>query len=311
LSPNHRTIHKTCMPKLGGVSIFSAFITGLLFHKLFIGEVHVNWNLIYGGLIIMMVGLLDDIFNLNCFIKLAGQTVAASVAVLHGFQAKLSMLLINSNLTELLSLFISVLWIISIMNAINLIDGLDGLASTSSILLFLFLIISGVYFQNLESTAIAFLMIAAILGFLIYNLPPAQIFMGDAGSQFIGYMLACLSLQVYTSPTSFTHFEALIVLFALPLADILLAIIRRLSQGKTPFSPDKQHIHHRLLDKGFSEAGVILIFCVAILFCSLMSFLIVKVTLEIKILLMMSVILFLYIFIKRVGGFDFAPHTSI
>jgi len=305
-SPNHRTVHNGSTPKLGGLSMYFAFTVGLLLYTIFTKNIQLMAGLLLGGGLVLLIGFLDDFFTIGCYRKLVGQTVAAVIAVLFGFLID-TIYLPNGVSLQLgyWSVPISVFWIISLTNAMNLLDGLDGLASGFAIVAAWFVLIGAVLYNHYEIAVTALILIAASGGFLRYNFAPAKIFMGDMGSLFLGFALACISLKAFTSPQTGSHATVLIVLFLVPLADTFIAILRRISAGQHPFSPDKKHIHHRLLSMGFSQIAAVLIIYTATLFCGLVSLIFFVADLKVAIVLLMFFLLLFLFGLVQLGCFDF------
>ena len=254
-----RKVHKKPIPYLGGLAIYaSAIITMFVFSDLD----KTTLSIIVGGSIIFLVGLIDDIRDISPKIKLAGQIMAALIAVYGG--AKINYITnpipgYDVIYLEYLTIPITLLWIVGITNTINLIDGIDGLASgvagISAAALMFIGAISGFDFIMIETAVVA----GASLGFLPYNFNPAKIFMGDTGALFLGYMLAVISiLGVMKIVTSATIIIMMLVL-GIPVFDTLFAIIRRIRNKKPIMEADKGHVHHRLLDKGFTQRQTVLI----------------------------------------------------
>ncbi len=268
-APNHRTIHSGHTPKLGGLSILVAVWIGVVV----LGEIALDSRMVQGVLLgaslLAVLGMFDDIFVLNCYVKLAVQTLAATLAIAFGFSIE-SLILPSGSVVVLgaYSLPVTLFWIVAVTNAVNLIDGLDGLASGFSLLVLA--LVAGVGLLNGDNliASFAFVLLAANVGFLIYNLPPARIFMGDTGSLFLGFSLACLSIKGASLPGMGVHWGLLTLPFAVPLTDTLLAVARRLTYGQHPFQADRQHIHHRLLEIGVNQlVASIVMFMVTLLFC--------------------------------------------
>ncbi len=305
-SPNQRTIHENPTPKLGGLSIFAAFAVGLLLYAYFTKDHSKLGGLLIGGGLVLVVGLLDDIRHLSCYTKLIGQTVAAVIAVFFGFN--METIYLPSGVSLDLGIWagaLSVFWIVSIINAVNLLDGLDGLASGFTIVVALFVVLGAAIFQNVEIAVIAMILVAASLGFLKYNFKPAKIFMGDSGSLFLGYTLACLSLKAFTLPATGSHIAVLMVLFLVPLTDTSLSILRRLANSKHPFSPDRKHIHHRLLDLGLSQTASVLIIYAVTFFCGVFSLILFVANIQLAIIIISGVFLLTLIALIQVRSFDF------
>ncbi len=305
-SPNHRTVHQDSMPKLGGLSIYGAFTIGLIIFGSITKQTENLWGLLIGGSVVLFVGLYDDFVRLGCYRKLIGQSVAASIAVYFGFMTD-SILLPLGGTIELgyLAPLVSILWIVLITNAMNLLDGLDGLAASVSIVISLFISLTAGLFQNVEVAAFSAILIMAVFGFLKYNKPPAKIFMGDSGSLFLGFSLGCLSLKAFSVSANGTNFLLLFVIFALPLADTGLAVLRRLSQNKHPFSPDKKHIHHHLLEVGFSQPTVTVILSLVALCFGLVGILLTRANLLQAFFLLLCCGILFILFLLRIGCFDF------
>jgi len=273
-SPNHRTVHKNRTPKLGGISLFLAFSGGLVVYAYLSGHGFGEIDILAGAGLVLLVGLLDDVWGLNCYAKLVGQMISALLAVFLGFAVETIYLPLGIS-WELgnLALPFSILWIVAITNAVNLLDGLDGLASGVSVVTALFVLCGALIFYNLETAAVALILIMSALGFLRYNYSPARIFMGDSGSLFLGFTLACLSVRAFTLPDSGSHMAVMSSLFFIPLTDTSIAIWRRRTQGQSTFAPDKKHIHHRLLEFGLKHSTAALVFYAATFVCGLISLL--------------------------------------
>ena len=306
-SPNDRTIHRKLVPKLGGVGIFVAFISGMLVYAFLTQNFQREfWGLLAGGAVVLFIGFFDDLYDLGCYRKLIGQTLAALIAVQFGFVIRaISLPLGGTWEVAFLGQAISVFWIVLLTNAINLLDGLDGLASGLVIFIALFLSLGAAFFGHLEMTTLAIILIASILGFFRYNSPPAKIFMGDSGSLFLGFTLGCLSLTAFSSPLTGTHFQLLLALFLIPLADTTLAILRRLFQKKHIFSPDKKHIHHRLLELGFSQSAAAIILNSATIICGVVAISLMRVSFTQSILLLSGLGFIAFIFLNKLRCFDF------
>ncbi|WP_227762385.1 MraY family glycosyltransferase [Zhaonella formicivorans] len=258
-APNARKVHKQVMPRLGGLAIYLAFTLTVLFTQPLTTQV---LGLLLGGLIIMLVGLLDDTYGLSPKVKLLGQIVAALVAVQFGYRVEFITNPFNGGIIDLVDLKLStpvtLFWIIGITNAINLIDGLDGLAAgTSAIAAVTMAVVA--WSEGLPEIAVlALILAAAVLGFLKYNFNPAQIFMGDSGSLFLGFNLGALAIEGLTKGATVISLFIPIVILGIPIMDTMFAIIRRFSNGQPIFQPDKKHLHHCLLELGLSHKQTVL-----------------------------------------------------
>ena len=252
---DNRRMHNHPIPRMGGLAIFFGFIlSAIIFVPL---ETPIR-GMLLGGVIIVILGIFDDIYSLPAKPKFLIQIVSALIAVLMGNQIDV---LSNPNIFssdpywELgwLSIPISVLWIVGITNAVNLIDGLDGLACGVSTISSLTMLVIALVAAEPQ---VAFLMAAlagACIGFLPYNLNPAKIFMGDTGSTFLGFILATVSIQGLFKSYAIISFAVPFLMLGLPIFDTCFAIFRRVSHGQSPMSPDRGHIHHRLIDMGFNQ----------------------------------------------------------
>ena len=253
--PSERRVNKVPIPRMGGLAIFLGFVlTALLFVPL---NTQIT-GILLGAVIIAAMGAVDDIVSLNPWIKLAGQIVAAVVVIRCGvvFSA-----ITNPNpLSEVttieigwLSVPLTILWIVACTNAVNLIDGLDGLAvGVSAISSLTMLVVSLMVSEPVVSLLLAALT-GACLGFMPYNLNPAKIFMGDVGSQMLGFVLATVSMLGLIKLHAIITFVVPFLALALPLADTTFAFFRRILRGQSPFHPDREHLHHRLLALGLSQ----------------------------------------------------------
>lgn len=262
--PNHRKVHTKVMPRLGGLAIYLSFVAGILFLR---PSDQYTIPILIGSLIIILTGVLDDLFELSAKAKLIGQLAAALVVVFSGIDLEFINLPFGGQLDfGVFSIPLTILWIVGITNAINLIDGLDGLAAgVSSIAL---VTISFMAFLKGDPfvLALGLILLGSTLGFLYHNFYPAKIFMGDTGALFLGYMIAVLSLLGFKNVTFFSLVIPVIIL-GVPISDTLFAIIRRLVNNKPLSAADKSHLHHCLLRTGFSHRqSVLVIYGIAALF---------------------------------------------
>lgn len=256
-----RRMHSVAMPLLGGVAIFTAFVITTLAFCDWTSDAKPLCGVLLGSLFIVITGVLDDKFNLNPFVKLIMQIVAAGIAVAFGIT--IDHIAIFGKMIPLgaLSIPVTILWIVAMTNAVNLIDGLDGLScgvsaiSAFSVLLASFFLEDTPYFVVVLTAALA----GSCIGFLPYNFNPAKIFMGDTGAMFLGYSLAIISIQGFFKINALLSFWIPFLVFALPIGDTFFAFARRILQGKSPFSADRGHIHHKLIDMGFSQKQSVMI----------------------------------------------------
>jgi UDP-GlcNAc:undecaprenyl-phosphate GlcNAc-1-phosphate transferase len=290
--PHERKIHEEPIPRWGGIAIYLGFVAGvLMFAFLNPGWIMAlcmrYWGVFIGGFFIFLIGIYDDKKGTNCYEKFIGQILAACFVVYSGtigfhlFGVETSNYRIETVTNPFggpfqlgwLAVPVSILWIVIITNAINLIDGLDGLAAGVTIIVCftLFLIafnMGGHSITNQNIMVLSLILIGTLMGFLRYNFNPAVIFMGDSGSLFLGFTIACMSIRgSSTAPTTVAMTIPLIAL-GVPIIDTLLAVYRRTSEGRHPFRADREHVHHRLLDMGFShKTAVMIIYSITVLFC--------------------------------------------
>ena len=256
---DNRRVHDHPIPRMGGLAIFIGFMLSLIF---FVPMSTKVTGLLVGSVIIAVMGGVDDIVSLNPWVKLAGQIVAALVAIRCGLVFDV---ISNPNIfaeetyIEIgwLSIPLTMLWIVGCTNAVNLIDGLDGLAVGVSAISSLTMLIVSLFVSEPVVSIILAALTGACLGFMPYNLNPAKIFMGDVGSQLLGFVLSTASiLGLFKLHAIITFFVPLLAL-ALPLADTIFAFFRRILHGQSPFKADKGHFHHRLLAMGLNQKQVV------------------------------------------------------
>jgi UDP-GlcNAc:undecaprenyl-phosphate GlcNAc-1-phosphate transferase len=276
-----RDVHSQPIPRIGGLAMLAGLLISLGVASLlpfFTTEFTDNFEIpaiMIGGTIIAVVGVLDDLFNLDWMIKLAGQIIAATFVAYNGVQIlslPIGGLTVGSNRT---SLVFTVLIIVTVINAINFIDGLDGLAAGVTVIgalaffIYSWNLLSWQYNYASAACLVTAVLIGICIGFLPHNFNPAKIFMGDTGSGLIGFIMACSvlvvtgkidesSANIHAMPAFIPILLPLLVCL-IPLADMVLAIVRRLITGKSPFEADRKHIHHRILDLGHTHRGTVLL----------------------------------------------------
>lgn len=264
--PDQRKVHKQVMPRLGGLAIYLSFVAAVLLTLELTPQV---CGLLVGGTLIIILGFMDDTRGLSPRMKLAGQIAAAAAVIPFGLEVEF---LTNPFSNEMpialgyLSIPVTVLWVVSVTNAVNLIDGLDGLAGGTSFISALTLAgvvwiettTSGVFPGQSEAVALALILAASVIGFLRYNFYPAQIFLGDSGSMFLGFSMAALSIMGMAKSATFISVIIPVVILGIPLLDTVFAIVRRYCGRRPIFQPDKEHLHHRLLQMGLSHRQAVL-----------------------------------------------------
>ena len=257
--PGHRKIHEEAIPNLGGIVIFFGFLLSLLFVIQIEGQFR---TLLIGGVIILLLGVVDDIANLSPKHKFVIQMLPALIVIIYNSDLINNFIVNQLKSLDLLGYLlypILIFWIVGVTNSINIIDGLDGLACGVSIIALVTFLILGLR-QNLEAlNLISIALAGSLLAFLRFNFYPAKIFLGDSGSTFAGFMLASVgALWVLNSGNAFFVFIPIIIL-ALPIFDTLFAIWRRYRGHQPIFQADKGHLHHRLLARGISHKNIVLI----------------------------------------------------
>lgn len=264
-----RKVHKGAIPRLGGLSVFSAFIvsTALYIFKFASEDYFFALPIFAGGLIIFLAGVIDDFLNLRAKLKFVIQIIAALIVSLsplyfHKF--------LGFDINPIAGRVFTFLWILGLVNAYNLIDGLDWLCGGLS---FLTLMTMAIILTSYGKDAgnIYFILGAAVAGFLVFNRPPAKIFLGDGGSQTLGYFIAVSPLFNSFGMFEDTKIVVMVLLTSIPVTDVIAAVWRRKRDHRKIFSADRAHIHHKLINIGFSKTvtvGFLLILQLLICFSS-------------------------------------------
>ncbi|HGA4507360.1 TPA: glycosyltransferase family 4 protein [Streptococcus pyogenes] len=273
-NPNARRVNKVPMPTSGGLAIFMSFLVASLGlipiaskGAMFFGQTYFSYILpvVIGATVITLTGFLDDLYELSPKLKMFGILIGAVIVwAFTDFKFDSFKIPFGGPLLvfgPFLTLFLTVLWIVSITNAINLIDGLDGLVSGVSIISLVTMAIVSYFFlpqKDFFLTLTILVLISAIAGFFPYNYHPAMIYLGDTGALFIGFMIGVLSLQGLKNSTAVAVVTPVIIL-GVPIMDTIVAIVRRSLSGQKFYEPDKMHLHHRLLSMGFTHRGAVLV----------------------------------------------------
>jgi UDP-GlcNAc:undecaprenyl-phosphate/decaprenyl-phosphate GlcNAc-1-phosphate transferase len=263
-----RKIHVTPVPRLGGIAIYVSFFLTLLavfmtegpVFDLFAVHRETVLTLFLTSTLVFAVGVYDDVYGATVLQKLTVQVMAAVLLYVLGFNIQLiSVPLVGSVSPGMLGFPITILWVVGVTNALNFIDGIDGLACGVGFFAISTMFLLSLFLHRTLTAFFAAALAGGLFGFALYNFAPASIFMGDSGSLFIGFIIAAISL--HSSQKSSTAVVLLLPVVALgvPIADTLLAIVRRLGNGHSPFKADKDHIHHRLLRLGLSSRQVTLV----------------------------------------------------
>jgi len=258
-NPCQRKVHCKPMPRLGGLAIYIGFIAMVLLTQPLTQQI---LGLVLGSTVIAIIGVVDDIKDISPKLKLAGQIIAACVLV--AFNIDVDYITHPFFKGQILSLSyfsipVTILWVVGITNAINLIDGLDGLAAGIAAIAAITLGIVGYTQGEFLMMTLSLMLAASTLGFLIYNFYPAKIFMGDSGSMFLGFNLSALSIMGFAKSITVISVFVPILILGIPIFDTLFAIIRRYFNGQPIFKADKEHLHHCLLNKGFTHKQTVLV----------------------------------------------------
>lgn len=259
-----RRVHKKPIPLLGGLSMYFSFtITFIVIKYIFYkGVPFGNTGLLIGCTIIMIGGVLDDIYDIKPWQKLCFQVIGAICLIISGISINILTNPIGDNPyldISIVSIPLTIIWIVGVTNAFNLIDGLDGLAAGVSFISAVSIFIVAILNNRIDAAVLLIILCGAILGFLPYNFNPASIFMGDTGSQMLGFLLAAISIKGAVKSAAALSIVVPIIALGIPIYDTLFAMIRRKINGKPITQADRGHLHHRLLDMGLSQKQAVLI----------------------------------------------------
>ncbi|MGH9528747.1 MAG: MraY family glycosyltransferase [Terriglobales bacterium] len=279
-----RHLHSSPLPRLGGVAIvFSFFLTlvfvllaGLLDRNLSLGISHkLLFTILVPGFLIFSLGVYDDIYSLGPYAKFTVQAIAGTMVYAGGLRIlNLPVLFGNHHFSNFIGLPLTILWILAITNAFNLIDGLDGLAAGSALFSTLVVFVVALLSHSSAVSLMSLALAGGILGFLRFNFNPATIFLGDCGSLFIGFMLSVLALYGAQKSPTIIAVAIPVVSFGLPILETVLSMVRRFISGRPVFTGDREHIHHKLLQRGLTHRQVVItLYAVSALFALLSLFL--------------------------------------
>ena len=250
-----RRMHHHPIPRMGGLAIFIAFLASVLIFAYPEIDREIR-GILLGAVIIVILGVLDDIITLHAGLKFVVQIMAAVLVVLHGCRIEH---FVGLHLADWLSYPVSVVWIVAITNAVNFIDGLDGLAAGVSAISAGAMLVVALLVGDFMSAVMLAAIVGACVGFIPYNFNPAKIFMGDTGSTFLGFMLSTISIYGLFKMYAIISFAVPFLVLGLPIFDICFAVVRRVSHGQSPMHADRGHVHHRLIDMGFSQKQAVAI----------------------------------------------------
>ena len=299
--PDARKVHHGLIPRLGGLAIYAGFMVSVITT---IGFTYEMVGVMAGATFLILVGVADDILSLPPKVKLLGQIIAAAIPVV----------LFNINiewvdlpwsgilyLPEIISLPLTIFWIIGFINTVNLIDGLDGLAAGIATIASIAIALLAFQMGQWVAAAAMIAMTGACLAFLQYNFNPAKIFMGDTGSMFLGYIIAAVSVMGSMKTVAMAILIVPLLALAVPITDTLLAIVRRKSSGVPIFSPDKNHLHHRLLAKGLNQKQVVIIMYALTAFFSCIALIVIHMSVWIGSAVVAVALILFVLWAKKLG----------
>ncbi|MBV4418758.1 undecaprenyl/decaprenyl-phosphate alpha-N-acetylglucosaminyl 1-phosphate transferase [Clostridium tyrobutyricum] len=300
-----RRVHNKPIPLLGGLSIYISFIITLILNK---GELSSpEKGLIFGATVIVIGGFIDDKYDIKPWCKLLFQILAALILIYFGIRITIITNPVSSIYQYIhigmLSIPLTIIWVVGITNAMNLIDGLDGLAAGIALIAGITLSIIAVLNGRNEAAMVTIIFTGSILGFLPYNFNPASIFMGDTGAQLLGFMLAAISIEGAIKSAAVFPIAVPILAFGIPIYDTLFAVIRRKINGKPIMSADKGHLHHRLLDMGLNQKQAVLIMYIISAILGSFSIIAAEINPQKAYFLLLGVMIVLIILAWKVGFF--------
>jgi UDP-GlcNAc:undecaprenyl-phosphate/decaprenyl-phosphate GlcNAc-1-phosphate transferase len=305
-APNQRKVHTRIMPRMGGLAIYIGYLVAFF---LFVPYTSLSemLGIFIGSTIVMVVGMLDDKYQLSPKWKLLGQLVATAIVVIP-FGLKIGVVNLpysgsidfSSGWLFWLAIPITMFWIVGVTNAVNLIDGLDGLSAGVSAIAAGTMGVMALLMDDYKVATYCFVLLGAILGFLYFNFHPARLFMGDTGSLFLGFNLAALSIMGFKEAL-FVSFIIPIVVLGVPLWDTFFAIVRRIVNKKPISSPDKGHLHHCLLNMGLSHRSTVLTIYSISIFFGMMAILLTKTTKWTTIIVMVALVIVIHLGTEIVG----------
>lgn len=273
--PDARKVHQGLIPRLGGLAIYIGFVVSIV---LTVGFSYEMIGVLLGATVLVLVGILDDIYSLPAKVKLVGQILSAAVLVVF-FNVNVEWIELPYlgfvYFPSFISIPLTIFWIVGFVNTVNLIDGLDGLAAGIATIASMAIALLAFQMGQWVSAAAMVAMSGACLAFLQYNFNPARIFMGDTGSMFLGYVIGAVSVMGSMKTAAAAVLIVPLVALSVPIMDTLLAIVRRKLSGVPIFSPDKNHLHHRLLAKGLTQKEVVLVMYALTAFFSCIALLVI------------------------------------
>lgn len=311
-----RHIHDRPIPRLGGVAVYLTFVIMIAFETAIVRfGLHLHrpestgllLRILMPGTLMFLVGLADDFWNLRAVVKLAAQIAAGLWLFRLGCHIGLGMVRFHGkDFSTMLSCTATVVWVVMLCNAFNLIDGMDGLAAGASVFPLLTFSAAALFHHNGQMGAASIMLTGALLGFLRFNFNPATIFLGDCGSLFLGFMLSALSLAGTQAKAPTLLSVALpVVACGFPIAETCVSVLRRFLSGRPIFSPDREHIHHRLVHLGFSHRQAVVLLFGASGICSLLSIILLFPRLNVFIMVSIALLLLITVGVRQLGYPEF------
>ena len=299
--PDARKVHHGLIPRLGGRAIYAGFMVSVIAT---IGFTYEMVGIMVGATFLIAVGIADDVYSLPPKVKLLGQIIAAAIPVVI-FNINIEWIDVPRlgiiYLPEIISLPLTIFWIIGFVNTVNLIDGLDGLAAGIATIASIAIALLAFQMGQWVAAAAMIAMTGACLAFLQYNFNPAKIFMGDTGSMFLGYIISAVSVMGSMKTVATAVLIVPLLALTVPITDTLLAIVRRKSSGVPIFSPDKNHLHHRLLAKGLNQKQVVLVMYALTAFFSCTALIVIHLSLWIGIAIVAIALVLFVLWARKLG----------
>ena len=299
--PDARKVHHGLIPRLGGLAIYVGFMVSVIAT---IGFTYEMVGIMVGATFLIAVGIADDVYSLPPKVKLLGQIIAAAIPVVI-FNINIEWIDVPRlgiiYLPEIISLPLTIFWIIGFVNTVNLIDGLDGLAAGIATIASIAIALLAFQMGQWVAAAAMVAMTGACLAFLQYNFNPAKIFMGDTGSMFLGYIISAVSVMGSMKTVATAVLIVPLLALTVPITDTLLAIVRRKSSGVPIFSPDKNHLHHRLLAKGLNQKQVVLVMYALTAFFSCTALIVIHLSLWIGIAIVAIALVLFILWARKLG----------
>jgi len=307
--PDHnRKMHKGTRPSMGGLAIFIGVAAGFIYLQ----PVHEHLNaIIIGACIMLITGIIDDLFELRASYKLVGQLSAALVVVSSGLIIeKLTIPFIGTVYIGSFGIVLTIIWILAASNAINLIDGLDGLAAGVSAIALSSIFIMAIMDYRIVVVYLSVILVGSCLGFLVHNFHPSKIFMGDTGALFLGYSIAIVSMLGLFKNVAFFSFIVPVIVIAIPIFDTIHSMIRRKIKKQGIATADHEHIHYQLMNMGYSHRTSVLIIYAFSIFFGCMAIIFNSATLLTS-LIILGIIFIGIQLISEIAGITFFRHQPM